>query len=64
MSMQNHPNRHEGLAEVNGQIKARAFPEDPLFPELPPQAKGADPMLLWGGWPGDEPIEELMAMLD
>lgn len=64
MSTQNHPNRLEGLAEVKGQIKAQVFPEDPLFPELAPQAKGADPMLLWGAWPGEEPIEELMAMLD
>jgi len=23
-----------------------------------------DPMILWGAWPGDEPIEELLAELD
>ena len=23
-----------------------------------------DPMILWGAWPGDEPIEELLAQLD
>ena len=23
-----------------------------------------DPMILWGTWPGDEPIEELLAQLD
>lgn len=23
-----------------------------------------DPMVLWGAWPGEEPIEELLAMLD
>ena len=23
-----------------------------------------DPMVLWGTWPGDEPIEELLAQLD
>ena len=23
-----------------------------------------DPMVLWGAWPGDEPIEELLAALD
>ncbi len=23
-----------------------------------------DPMVLWGAWPGDEPIEELLAQLD
>lgn len=30
-------------------------------------AKGirrVDPMILWGAWPGDEPIEELLAELD
>ena len=35
-----------------------------LFPEIAARAKDSDPMGLWGAWPGDEPLEELMAMLD
>ena len=26
--------------------------------------RDADPMALWGAWPGEEPVEELMALLD
>lgn len=26
--------------------------------------RNVDPMVLWGAWPGDEPIEELLAQLD
>lgn len=38
--------------------------QDSLFPELAQRSRDADPMSLWGAWPGDEPIEELLAMLD
>ncbi|MFA6271153.1 MAG: hypothetical protein WC657_08170 [Candidatus Paceibacterota bacterium] len=56
--------RLEGLTEAQGQIKAHALQEDSLFPELATRAKDSDPMGLWGAWPGEEPLEELMAMLD
>ena len=51
----------------------RAFAELPtanpaagsgLFPELPARGVSSDPAQLWGAWPGDEPIDELMAELD
>lgn len=29
-----------------------------------PSSRQMDPMALWGAWPGDEPIEELLAALD
>jgi hypothetical protein len=38
--------------------------QDALFPELLTRNKDADPMSLWGAWPGDEPLDELMALLD
>ncbi len=42
--------------------------EVPDAPLLPPaaerQARSADFMALWGAWPGDEPIEDLMDQLD
>ncbi len=38
--------------------------QESLFPELAAKSKDADPMALWGAWPGEEPVEELMAMLD
>lgn len=56
--------RLEGLTEAQGQIKAQALPEDSLFPEISLRTKDSDPMILWGTWPGDEPIEELTAMLE
>ena len=35
------------------------------FSRAPGKAMGhVDPMILWGTWPGDEPIEELLAQLD
>ncbi len=34
-----------------------------LFPEFSSSARKDEPMILWGKWPGDEPIEELMAEL-
>ncbi len=38
--------------------------QDSLFPELTFRNCDADPMVLWGAWPGEEPLEELMAQLD
>ena len=35
-----------------------------LFPELKTRAVSSDSKQLWGAWPGDEPIEDLMAELD
>ena len=35
------------------------------FTRAPGKAlRHVDPMILWGTWPGDEPIEELLAQLD
>lgn len=33
------------------------------FPELASENR-VDPMILWGAWPGDEPLEVLAAVLD
>jgi hypothetical protein len=38
--------------------------DNSLFPEISLRTKDSDPMILWGTWPGEEPIEELMAVLD
>ncbi len=38
--------------------------QESLFPELTTKSRDADPMALWGAWPGEEPMEELMALLD
>jgi hypothetical protein len=38
--------------------------QESLFPELATKCRDADPMALWGAWPGEEPVEELMAQLD
>jgi hypothetical protein len=38
--------------------------QESLFPELTNKWRDADPMALWGAWPGEEPVEELMAQLD
>ena len=35
-----------------------------LFPELSTRTHSSDPKQLWGAWPGDEPIDDLMAELD
>lgn len=37
--------------------------QEVLFPELISEARRADPMKLWGTWPGDEPIEDLLEEL-
>lgn len=35
-----------------------------MTPNQERQARSFDPMALWGTWPGDEPIEEILAALD
>lgn len=36
----------------------------PVFRTLGKAMRHVDPMILWGTWPGDEPIEELLDQLD
>lgn len=45
-----------GLKEVRQGRSGSALSE--------PSSRHMDPMALWGAWPGDEPIEELLAALD
>lgn len=48
-------------------VSPHAYPgsQKELFPELTKEkTRLGDPMSLWGAWPGDEPIEELMAELE
>jgi hypothetical protein len=40
-----------------------ACPEHDPFPELALDRR-VDPMILWGAWPGEETVKELMALLD
>lgn len=50
-----------------GRLGDVASEADRLRPASTAQAtpmRRVDPMVLWGAWPGDEPIEELMAALD
>lgn len=42
----------------------RAVEQDELFPELAKKASAFDPMALWGLWKGDEPVEDLLELLD
>lgn len=37
---------------------------EPFSSALGKVMRHVDPMILWGTWPGDEPIEELLAQLD
>jgi hypothetical protein len=37
---------------------------DEEFPELIERTPDSDPMILWGCWPGEEPLEKLMALFD
>ena len=37
---------------------------EPVSQALDKAMRHVDPMILWGAWPGDEPIEELLAQLD
>lgn len=38
--------------------------ENPITSTSVAAIRHVDPMVLWGAWPGDEPIEELLAQLD
>ena len=42
---------------------ANPHKQENLFPELTSKKKSDDPMILWGAWPGNEPLEDLMAEL-
>ena len=62
--------RVAGVPHPEGAADSEAHREDPTKTDehagADPAAgiKHVDPMVLWGTWPGDEPIEELLAMLD
>lgn len=55
-------------AEIrSGMISDPVTPEDRLRAVSRTSAtmlRRVDPMILWGAWPGDEPVEELLAALD
>ena len=55
-------------AEIAIGTQADAVTEPDRFGRVPKALREvrhhADPMILWGTWPGDEPIEELLAQLD
>lgn len=55
-------------AEIAIGTQADAMTEPDRFARVPKALREAtrhvDPMILWGTWPGDEPIEELLAQLD
>jgi len=45
-------------------VAKAALQEVPLSDAPAKTIRRVDPMVLWGAWPGDEPIEELLAQLD
>ena len=49
------------MPEKNLSTESVTAEHDP-FPELA-LGRRVDPMILWGTWPGEEPVEELMALL-
>lgn len=49
------------MTESNQTTESVTAEHDP-FPELALDRR-VDPMILWGPWPGEEPLEELMALL-
>lgn len=55
-------------AEIRVATLAKAVMEPerskPASRNLGEAVRHVDPMILWGTWPGDEPIEELLAQLD
>ena len=56
--------RVEGDA-IFEEMPAAEIPGARLFtPAQERQARSFDPMSIWGAWPGDEPIEELLAEID
>ena len=71
--------RLEELGEAKRHVKAETLERalGTLLPQAEPTAhvdsstsiaieamSHVDPMVLWGAWPGNEPIEELLAQLD
>jgi len=54
----------EGDAVFQSLPSTTSVQQETLFPELINESRKADPMQLWGAWPGDEPLEELMAELE
>ena len=49
------------MPESNQTTESVTAAHDP-FPELALDRR-VDPMILWLAWPGEEPVEELMALL-
>ena len=56
------PAAGDAVFSVLPQVPAR-IAEGELFPELAQPTRDSDPMSLWGCWPGDEPLDELMDLL-
>ena len=57
--------RAEGDAIFEGMPEADAIGREDSSASTSVRAmRHVDPMVLWGAWPGDEPIEELLAQLD
>ncbi len=50
--------------DIFDQLPSVSTTQATLFPEIQNRTKITDPMVLWGAWPGDESIEDLMAQLD
>lgn len=50
------------MPENNQPTESVTAERDP-FPELALDRR-VDPIILWGAWPGEEPVEELMAQLN
>ena len=58
-------NSHADRDVIFEQMPAAEIPGTrSMTPNQERQARSFDPMALWGTWPGDEPIEELLAALD
>ena len=62
---------HRISARVAGDAVFESLPAAETIRQEDPSAKTSvkairrvDPMALWGAWPGDEPIDELLAQLD
>ena len=51
---------------LKGANESEAHDSRDLFPELSAKGphQGSDPMVLWGAWPGNEPLKSLLAELD
>lgn len=57
--------RHVEGDDIFEEMPSADVPENPVFtPDQEQRAHSFDLMTLWGTWPGDEPIEELLARLD